>query len=165
VCCQIKENNNGIHSSHYSDGAPWADWRFDFDPSQTKRISMSPFEQAKAIIIHLKQQIATEFAGERASYQLQIQQLTERLNAKNALCNQLMHERMGMVEQLRDLQDDKMMLDWLNENNHHVEVDFPPGANLRSSGWAFYAPKDSGWKPVRERIRSAMRRQRGDDNE
>lgn len=131
---------------------------------------MSPYEEAqaeiamlKARIADLQHQIATEHAGLLAGIKLERDMYQQRYEMKNRACNDLMAERMQLVAENRELQDDKMLLDWLNENNHHREVDFPPGAHLTSDQWAFYCPKTTGYMPVRERLAMARRHYLGLD--
>jgi len=133
---------------------------------------MSPYQQAMAKIADLERQnadlrnqIKTEHAGVVAGVKLERDKFAERYDMKNRMCVDLMRERMQMVNEMRSLQDDKILLDWLNENNHYIEVDFPPGAHLTTAQWAFYCPKDSGYKPVRERLKIAMVASLGSDSE
>lgn len=133
---------------------------------------MSPYEQAQAQIAELQRrvkdlqhQIATEHAGLLAGVKLERDMFAQRYEQKNRMCNDLMRERMAMVGELRELQDDKILLDWLNENNHYIAVDFPPEAVHTVSQWAFYCPKDHGYKAVRERLKIAMHHSQGDESE
>jgi hypothetical protein len=124
---------------------------------------MSPYQEALTKITQLerqnadlRQQIKTEHAGVLAGVKLQRDMFEQRYEQKNQMCNTLMYERMQMVTELRSLQDDRIMLDWFDANNHYVEVDFPPDSHLTASSWAFYAPKDGQWNTVRNRLRAAM---------
>jgi hypothetical protein len=134
---------------------------------------MSPYEQAMARVADLerqnadlRRQIKTEHAGVLAGIKLERDLFASRYDMKNKMCVALMQERANMVVEMRSLQDDKMLLDWFNENNHYIAVDFPPEAVHTVSQWAFYCPKDSGYKPVRERLKIAMRHSLGiDDSE
>ena len=125
---------------------------------------MSPYETAlaeierlKARVKDLEQQVATGHAGLLAGIKLERDMFEQRYEMKNRACNVLMAERMHLVAENRSLQDDRMMLDWLDENHHYTEVDFPPGAHLKTSGWTFYAPKDAGTtNTARNRLRAAM---------
>jgi predicted nuclease with TOPRIM domain len=81
---------------------------------------MTPFQEALAEVERLRQQnerlradYAVRFEGERAGYMLQINMLFDRLNDKNRFCNQLMHERMDLVQDYRELQDKVMALEKL----------------------------------------------------
>jgi hypothetical protein len=131
---------------------------------------MSPYQKAQLEIEQLPKQVAslTEHV-KRLNFELQNNQpgamaalkldrdlYQQRYEMKNRSCNDLMRERMEMVAELRALHDDRLLLDWFDENNHFVEVDFPPGANLTTSSWAFYAPKDGQFNSVRNRLRAAM---------
>jgi hypothetical protein len=131
---------------------------------------MSPYQKAQAEIEQLQKQVAglTEQVkrlnfelqnnkpGAMAALRLERDMFEQRYEMKNSSCNALMRERMELIGELRVLQDDRILLDWFEENNHHVEVDFPPGAHLTTSSWAFYAPKDGQFNSVRNRLRTAM---------
>jgi hypothetical protein len=131
---------------------------------------MSPYQEAQAKIEQLQQQVTglTEQVkrllfelqnnqpGAMAALKLERDMFEQRYEMKNGACNSLMRERMELVEELRVLQDDRMLLDWFDENNHYVEVNFPPGAHLTTSSWAFYCPKDGQFNSVRNRLRAAM---------
>jgi uncharacterized protein YdiU (UPF0061 family) len=125
---------------------------------------MSPYQQAQQEIENLKRQVEmltqmvkTENAGAIAALTLERNQYRDRYEMKNQLCNDLMADRMGLVSENRDLQEDKILLDWFEENNHHVTVDFPPGAHLTTSSWAFYAPRSNTQQnSMRDCLRAAI---------
>lgn len=135
---------------------------------------MSPYEQAqaeieilKARIADLQRQIATEHAGVLAGVKLERDMYEQRYEMKNRACNDLMTERMQLVEENRALQDDRMLLDWLNENNYHVTPDVLIGSSVPIDGWVFYCPKVSAvYMDIRSRLTLARRHCLGlDDNE
>jgi hypothetical protein len=129
---------------------------------------MSPYEQAqeeiailKARVADLQHQIATEHAGLLASIKLERDMYAQRYEMKNRACNDLMAERMKLVAENRRLQNDRMLLDWLSENNYHITPDVLIGSSVPIDGWAFYCPKTTGFMPVRERLTMARRHSLG----